>query len=265
MPQLGEPKPVSTRTSGRTCQPCRPASDSATQAPLDAMCWPSHGGRAASPALTADNQCVWASKRAWLCPGPLSPPCSEAPDSATKPPLSLSSAPTLPSPLPPIRSPGVPLSTSAPAPLGLRTPQRAGPSACVPLSVRGPGSSWGEGAVVRRERDGGRRRPALTQSPSPAGSRRHGHEHLRSQVPAAGGRGPHVGDLGPAGGRQPHHPGSAPPTHRARPADLPDGDKNLRAAPLPRLLPTPPPAPPLACQSFPKPLMTASRTSQPRF
>lgn len=143
MPQLGEPKPVSTRTSGRTCQPCRPASDSATQAPLDAMCWPSHGGRAASPALTADNQCVWASKRAWLCPGPLSPPCSEAPDSATKPPLSLSSTPTLSSPLPPIRSPGVPLSTSAPAPAqpsacGRQCSERPLHWASVPLSVRAP-------------------------------------------------------------------------------------------------------------------------------
>ena len=74
----------------------------------------------------------------------------------------------------------------------------------------------------------------------------------------------HVGDLGPAGGRQPHHPGPAPAPHGARAADLPDGDQDLRPPlphpQLPRVLFSP-----LASQSgSPDPLVTALGTSQPR-
>lgn len=61
-------------------------------------------------------------------------------------------------------------------------------------------------------------------------------------MPAAGGRGPHIRDLSPEGGWQPHHPGAATPAHRACPADLPDRDQNLRAARSPAL-PLPLPSP----------------------
>lgn len=93
----GKPRTVGTRTSGQHVPALPPPPvTQPPQAPLDTMCWPSHGGRDASPALTVDTQCVWLSKRAWFCPVPPSPRCSGAPDSATEPPLSLSSPPPSP-------------------------------------------------------------------------------------------------------------------------------------------------------------------------
>lgn len=80
------------------------------QAPLDTMCWPSHGGGAA--ALVVNSQCVWVSKRAEL----YSVPSSSV---AQKPQI------LPPSLLPPRAPPAKPLGTTGGPPLCLSCAARS--------------------------------------------------------------------------------------------------------------------------------------------
>lgn len=105
----GKPRTVGTGTSGQHV-PALPALP-VTQPPrplLDTMCWPSHEGGAAGPALAVDTPCAWVSRRALLCSVPSSLCCSGGLASA-----SLSELPP-PSPCLPLRTAAAPLSPSVP-------------------------------------------------------------------------------------------------------------------------------------------------------